>query len=194
MAGLMYLQHTFNLSDEAVVERWVQSPYWQYFCGEEFFQHKLPCHPTSLTKWRKRIGEAGCEWLLGVTIQAALALKVITPTSLKRVVVDTTVQEKNITFPTDSKLYHHMRLKLVGMARELGITLRQTYAKECRFLMPKIGRYGHAKQYKRMRQAVKKVKGYLGRVMRDLNRQVRKSGLILSATQHGKAIRAKERL
>ena len=173
MVGLMYLQHTFNLSDEAVVERWVESPYWQYFCGEEFFQHKLPCHPTSLIKWRQRIGEAGCEWLLGATIQAALAMKVITPTSLKRVVVDTTVQEKNIAFPTDSKLYNQMRLKLVSVARELGITLRQTYGKECRYLMPNIGRYGHAKQYKRMRKAVKKIKGCLGRVLGDLERQAK---------------------
>ena len=173
MVGLMYLQHTFNLSDEAVVERWVESPYWQYFCGEEFFQHKLPCHPTSLIKWRQRIGEAGCEWLLGATIQAALAMKVITPTSLKRVVVDTTVQEKNIAFPTDSKLYNQMRLKLVSVARELGITLRQTYGKECRYLMPNIGRYGHAKQCKRMRKAVKKIKGCLGRVLGDLERQAK---------------------
>ena len=173
MVGLMYLQHTFNLSDEAVVERWVESPYWQYFCGEEFFQHKLPCHPTSLIKWRQRIGEAGCEWLLGATIQAALAMKVITPTRLKRVVVDTTVQEKNIAFPTDSKLYNQMRLKLVSVARELGITLRQTYGKECRYLMPNIGRYGHAKQYKRMRKAVKKIKGCFGRVLRDLERQAK---------------------
>ena len=103
-------------------------------------------------------GEAGCEWLLGATIEAALAMKVISPTSLKRVVVDTTVQEKNIAFPTDSKLYHPMRLKLVGIASALGITLRQTYGKACRYLMSKIGRYGHAKHYKRMRQAVKKVK------------------------------------
>ena len=184
MVGLMYLQHTFNLSDEAVVERWVESPYWQYFCGGTFFQHKLPCHPTSLIKWRQRIGEAGCEWLLGATIQAALAMKVVTPTSLKRVVVDTTVQEKNIAFPTDSKLYNQMRLKLVSMARELNITLRQTYGKECRYLMPKIGRYGHAKQYKRMRKAVKKVKGSFGRVLRDLERQAKAQGKGLTDKQH----------
>ena len=83
-------------------------------------------------------------------------MKVISPTSLKRVVVDTTVQEKNIAFPTHSKLYNQMRLKLVDIARALGITLRQTYGKACRPLVPKIGRYGHAKQYKRMQKAVKK--------------------------------------
>ena len=95
-------------------------------------------------------------------------MKVISPSSLKRVVVDTTVQEKNIAFPTDSKLYNQMRLKLVGIARALGITLRQTYGKACRHLVPKIGRYGHAKQYKRMRKAVKKVKGCFSRVLRDV--------------------------
>ena len=183
MVGLMYLQHTFNLSDETVVERWVESPYWQYFCGETFFQHRPPCHPTSLVKWRQRLGEAGCEWLLGATIEAALAMKVISPTSLKRVVVDTTAQEKNIAFPTDSKLYNQMRLKLVDIARALGITLRQTYGKACRYLMPKIGRYGHAKQYKRMRKAVKKVKGCFGRVLRDLERQARVQGKDLTDKQ-----------
>ena len=183
MVGLMYLQHTFNLSDETVVERWVESPYWQYFCGETFFQHRLPYHPTNLVKWRQRMGEAGCEWLLGATIVAALAMKVISPTSLKRVVVDTTVQEKNIAFPTHSKLYNQMRLKLVGIARALGITLRQTYGKACRHLVPKIGRYGHAKQYKRMQKAVKKVKGCFGRVLRDLERQAKVQGKDLTDKQ-----------
>ena len=111
-------------------------------------------------------------------------MKVVTPTSLKHVVVDTTVQEKNIAFPTDSKFYNQMRLKLVSMARELNITLRQTYGKECRYLMPKIGRYGHAKQYKRMRKAVKKVKGSFGRVLRDLERQAKAQGKGLTDKQH----------
>jgi len=183
MVGLMYLQHLHNLSDEAVLDQWLESPYYQYFCGETFFQHDLPCHPTSLVKWRQRLGEEGCEWLLTETINAGLKLKLIKPSSLKRVVVDTTVQEKNITFPTDAKLYHKARQKLVGVAHELKLTLRQTYDKACADLMPKIGRYGHAKQYKRMRKAIKKVKGYLGRVVRDLERQVTALGLVLSDKQ-----------
>jgi len=81
MAGLMYLQHAYNVSDEAVVEQWVESPYWQHFCGETFFQHDFPFHPTSLTRWRQRIGEAGCEWLLSATIEVGLKLKVIQPSS-----------------------------------------------------------------------------------------------------------------
>lgn len=80
VAGLHYLKHAFACSDEAVVERWVENPYWrQYLCGEEFFRHQLPCHPTSLTKWRNRIGEAGCEWLLSVVIQAGVASQTVKP-------------------------------------------------------------------------------------------------------------------
>ena len=183
MAGLLYLQHLHNLSDEMVLEQWLESPYYQYFCGETFFQHDFPCHPTSLVKWRKRLGEEGCEWLLTQTIQAGLKLKVIKPASLKRVVVDTTVQEKNITFPTDAKLYNKARQQLTQIAKEQNITLRQTYDKACHELMPKIGRYGHAKQYKRMKKAIKQVKGFLGRVLRDVDRQVKRQGLTLTQKQ-----------
>jgi len=123
-----------------VLEQWLESPYYQYFCGEPFFQHDFPCHLASLVKWRKRLGEEGCEWLLTQMIQAGLKLKVIKPASLKRVVVDSTVQEKNITFPTDAKLYD----------------------KVCHELMSKIYSYGHAKQYKCMRKVIKLVKGFLG--------------------------------
>lgn len=183
MAGLLYLQHLHNLSDELVLEQWLESPYYQYFCGETFFQHDFPCHPTSLVKWRKRLGEEGCEWLLTQTIQAGLKLKVIKPASLKRVVVDTTVQEKNITFPTDAKLYNKARQPLTQVAKEQNITLRQTYDKVCHELMPKIGRYGRIKQYKRMRKAIKQVKGFLGRVPRDIDRQVKRQGFTLTPTQ-----------
>jgi IS5 family transposase len=170
MVGLVYLQHAYGVSDEAVVEHWVESPYWQTFCGETFFQHRFPCHPTSLVKWRQRLGEAGCEELLAATVQAGLGSRVITSTSLKQVVVDTTVQEKNMAFPTDSRLYNGSRRQLVQLADELGMSLRQTYRKACRELLPRIGRYGHAKQYRRKRWALKTLKGYLGRVYRDVLR------------------------
>jgi IS5 family transposase len=172
MAGLLYLQHAYGVSDEAVVEHWVDSPYWQYLCGETFFEHRFPCHPTSLVKWRQRLGEAGCEALLAATVQAGLQGRVISSTSVKRVVVDTTVQEKAIAFPTDSQLYDRSRRQLVKLAGERGIALRQTYQKACRALLPRIGRYGHAKQYRRLRKAVKTLKGYLGRVYRDVLRQL----------------------
>ncbi len=86
-----------------VVKGWTENPYWQYFCGEEYFQHKMPIHPVTMTKWRNRPGKSGSEKLLIETIKAGLKSKTIKPGSLKKVTVDTTVQEKNIAFPTDSK-------------------------------------------------------------------------------------------
>lgn len=194
MTGLMYLQHMHNLSDEALLDRWLESPYYQFFCGETFFQHKLACHPTSLIKWRQRLGEEGCEWLLTETINAGLNLGAVKPSSLNRVVVDTTVQEKNITFPTDAKLYHKARKTLVSVAHAHRITLRQTYDKACQDLMPKIGRYGHARQYKRMRKAIKQVKGFLGRVVRDLDRQIKALGVRLNEVERTHLLQAKRLL
>jgi len=107
MAGLQYLKHTYNLSDERLVERWVENPYWQYFCGRLFFEYELPIHPTSMTKWRNLHGDK-LEILLTATIKAGMDTGTITPQSLEKVNVDTTVQEKAITFPTDAKLYHKM--------------------------------------------------------------------------------------
>ena len=104
IAGLHYLKHLHDLSDEQVVKGWTENPYWQYFCGEEYFQHKMPIHPVTMTKWRNRLGKSGSEKLLIETIKAGLKSKTIKPGSLKKVTVDTTVQEKNIAFPTDSKL------------------------------------------------------------------------------------------
>jgi IS5 family transposase len=94
----------FRLDDEEVVARWVENPHWQYFCGDTFFRHELPCHPTSLTRWRKRIGEAGCERLLWETIEAANRTGAMKAREIDKVIVDTTVQEKAVAFPTDSKL------------------------------------------------------------------------------------------
>ncbi len=125
LAGLHYLKYTFNESDESVVERWVENPYWQYFCGFEFLQHQMPLHPTTLIKWRNRVGDK-LETLLAETIKVAQATDLITASETHHVNVDTTVQEKNITFPTDAKLYQKARVALVKMAVEHGIKLRQS--------------------------------------------------------------------
>ena len=172
IAGLLYLQHTFDLSDEAVVARWVENPYYQHFCGETFFQHHPPIDPSSLTRWRKRIGEEGVEWLLTKTIEAGRTSGTVQEKSLERVSVDTTVMEKNIAHPTDARLYETARQKLVALSAEAGIGLRQSYARLAPRLAIKVGRYAHARQFKRMRKALRTLKGYTGRVMRDLRRRL----------------------
>lgn len=172
VAGLLYLQHAFRLSDEAVVARWVENPYYQHFTGETFFQHRPPLDPSSLTRWRKRIGEEGVEWMLTQTILAGQKAGALGAASLKRVAVDTTVMEKNIAHPTDARLYERARSQLVALAMEAGVDLRQSYARLAARLAVRVGRYAHAKQFKRMRKALRTLKGYTGRVLRDLRRQL----------------------
>ena len=172
VAGLLYLQHAYRLSDEAILARWVENPYYQHLTGETFFQHRLPIDPSSLTRWRKRIGEEGVEWLLTQTIEAGRKSGAIDESSVKRVAVDTTVMEKAIAYPTDARLYERARAQLVVLAQEAGVDLRQTYARLAPRLALQAGRYAHAKQFGRMRKALKRLKGYTGRVMRDLRRHL----------------------
>ena len=172
LVGLHYLKHAFNLSDEALVERWVENPYWQYFCGFQTMQHEVPLHPTSLTKWRQRVGEERLLELLAETIATAQREGHATQQDLAKVNVDTTVQEKNITHPTDSKLYHRAIVKLGEAAKQRGVKLRQTYVRVTQHAAIKVGRYAHAKQFKRMRRKLKNLRTWLGRVIRDVRRKV----------------------
>jgi IS5 family transposase len=171
IAGLLYLQHAFDLSDEEVVWQWVENPYWQVFTGETFLQTQPPIDPSSLTRWRKRLGEAGIEELLAATIEAAKRAGVIKASSVKRVIVDTTVMPKAIAHPTDSRLLERCREHLVKAAARHGLKLRQNYNREAPRLALQIGRYAHAKQYKRMRKALRTLRSRVGRVMRDVERQ-----------------------
>lgn len=125
VAGLLYLQHTFDASDEAVVNTWVENPYWQFFCGETYLQTEAPIDPSSLTRWRKRIGEEGVETLLMSTIEAARRGGVIKKASVDRVIVDTTVMPKAIAYPTDGRLLERIRQHLVKAADAHGLRLRQ---------------------------------------------------------------------
>lgn len=104
--GLMILLHMFELSDERVVEAWVKNHYWQAFCGYDFRRWKLPIHPTSLTRWRQRIGAQGVEKILQLSISVALKTKTVTPQELTKVISDMTVMPKAITHPVDAKLIH----------------------------------------------------------------------------------------
>ena len=172
VAGLLYLQHANDASDEAVVATWLENPYWQYFCGETVLQTELPIDPSSLTRWRKRIGEEGVETLLVVTIEAARAAGLIKKSSLNRLIVDTTVMPKAIAYPTDSRLLDKGRQHLVKLAQRCGITLRQNYNREAPRLAVQIGRYAHARQFKRMRKALKALRGRVGRVHREVARKL----------------------
>ena len=145
MAGLAILKHTFDLSDEVVCARWVENPYYQYFCGEEFFRHALPFDRSSITRWRNRMGEERLEALLQESLAVATRTGAMKPSDLNRVIVDTTVQPKNITFPTDAKLVNRAREKLVNLADRLGVKLRQSYKRVGKFPLIMHQRYAHAR-------------------------------------------------
>jgi len=170
MVGLHYLKHAFNESDESVVAGLLENPYWQYFCGFEFFIHQLPVDPTSMTRWRKRIGPEDMEQLLSETLETAKRKKLLTERHMERVNVDTTVQEKAIAHPTDSRLYHKARVLLVKAARDRGIPLRQSYLQLGKKALIMNGRYAHARQMKRAKKEQKKLRNYLGRVYRNILR------------------------
>jgi transposase, IS5 family len=170
MAGLAILKHSYDLSDEALCERWVENPYFQYFCGEEFFQHRLVFDRSSLTRWRQRMGEEKLLALIQESLATAARTGAIKPSELCRVVVDTTVQEKAVMFPTDAKLINRARERLVRQARQCGMRLRQSYRRVGKLALIKHQRYAHAKQFKRANRALRKLRTYLGRVIRDIRR------------------------
>jgi IS5 family transposase len=170
MVGLHYLKHAFNESDESVVARLLENPYWQYFCGFEFFLHRLPLDPSSLVRWRKRIGPKDMEQLLAETLETAKRGEYLTERHMERVNVDTTVQEKAIAYPTDARLYHKARILLVKAAKDRGLPLRQSYLRLGKRALIMSGRYAHARQMNRAKREQKKLKNFLGRVYRDILR------------------------
>src|ERR1700758_2240051 len=172
MAGLAILKHTYDLSDEVLCERWVENPYFQYFCGEEFFQHRLVFDRSSLTRWRNRMGEERLQALVQESLSVASKTEAIKPADLNRVIIDTTVQPKNVMFPTDARLLNRAREILVRLAKRQGLALRQSYARGGKFALLKHQRYAHAKQFKRANRALKTLRTYLGRVIRDIARKI----------------------
>ena len=171
MAGLAILKHSYDLSDEGLCERWIENPYFQYFCGEAFFQHRLPFDRSSLTRWRQRMGAERLAALLQESLATAARTEAMKPSDLSRVVIDTTVQEKAVAFPTDARLLHRARERLVRLAKKLGVVLRQSYARVGKFALIKHQRYAHAHQFKRAGKALRKLRTYLGRVIRDIRRK-----------------------
>lgn len=171
MVALHYLKYTYDLSDDQTVAHWVENPYWQTLSGMKFFEHEAPIDPSSMSNWRKRVGQAGAEALLKETIETGLRVKAVKPSQLQRVNVDTTVQEKHVRFPTDARLYDRARERLVKAAVERGIKLNQSFARLGKQMLMKTNRYAHARQMKRSRRCMKKLKTYLGRVLRDIGRK-----------------------
>ncbi len=174
LVGLHYLKALYDESDESVVSKWVENPYWQYFCGEETFQHEFPCHPTSLPKWRQRVGVEGVEKLLGQVIRTAIRQQALKPSEIAQVNVDTTVQEKAIAFPTDARLYDKARRALVRVARQHQLKLRQSYVRLGKHALFWQSRYAAARQGQRAKRQTRKLRTYLGRVIRDIERQVKR--------------------
>jgi IS5 family transposase len=172
MVGLLLLQYMHNLSDEQVVRAWVENPYWQYFCGYDFLEWQFPINPSSLTKWRKRLGPERMEQILALTVSTAVETGAVTKQVLEKVIVDTTVMPKNVTFPTDSGLQNKSRIRLVKLARENDVCLRQNYNRQAKILLVQINNYLHAKQMKRARKSIKRMKILLGRVSRDCERKI----------------------
>jgi IS5 family transposase len=171
MAGLAILKHMENLSDEALCERWLENPYYQLFCGEEFFQHEAPFDRSSMTRWRQRMGEEKLVALIQESLHLATRSGAAKPADFTKMIIDTTVQPKAISFPTDAKLTHRAREKLVGLAKKHGIKLRQSYARVGKAALIRHQRYAHARQFKRANRCLKTLRTYLGRVIRDIGRK-----------------------
>ncbi len=173
MAGLAILKHMHDLSDEALCERWVENPYFQLFCGEEFFQHKLVFDRSSLTRWRQRMGEEKLAALVRESLSVATRIGAAKPSDFSKIIVDTTVQEKAVAFPTDAKLMHRARERLVRLAKKHGVGLRQSYERIGKHALIAHQRYARAKQFKRANKALRKLRTFLGRVERDIARRIK---------------------
>jgi IS5 family transposase len=169
--GLLLLKHIYGLSDEGVCERWVYDPYFQHFTGEKFFQHEFPHERSDLSHWRKRLGDK-LEVLLAESLRVAHASGALRTRDLKRVTVDTTVQPKNITFPTDAKLLHAAINGIVRLAKKHRVQLRQSYQRIAKRAAMMAGRYAHAKQFKRHHRQLRLLRTRLGRIIRDVRRKI----------------------
>ena len=167
MVGLLLLKQMFNQGDETVVAGWVQNPYWQYFCGMNEFQWQVPCDPSDLVYFRQRIGEAGVQRILKVS--ARLHGDKAQETE---VVVDTTVQEKNITHPTDTKLAHKIIRRCWKLADRNGVKLRRRYRKAVRQCVMAQRWRKDPKKRKAAHRALRKLKVMAGRLIRELERKL----------------------
>ena len=172
MAGLHLLKHMEGLSDEAVCARFVENPYHQYFCGEQFFRHTLPLDRSSMTRWRGRIGPDKLELLLAETLAVAMRTDAVTPQACERVTLDTTVQTKAVAHPTDSHLLVRGIEWLNRLAKKHGIKLRQSFLRVGRRARRDVSRLIHGRGHKQAMRWVRKLRTWLGRLDRDIGRKI----------------------
>ncbi|HEV2040655.1 MAG TPA: IS5 family transposase [Casimicrobiaceae bacterium] len=172
VAGLFILKHMHNLSDEVLCARWIENPYFQFFCGELSFCHKAPFDRSSMTRWRQRLGEEQLVALIQESLSVAHKTGAIAAKDLERVIVDTTVQPKAIAHPADARLMHRAIVKRVDLAKRTDVPLRQSYLRLAKRAAIMAGRYTHAHQFKRARRQLKFLRTRLGRVIRDIRRKI----------------------
>ncbi len=166
MVGLLLLKQLKNLSDEDIVVQWKQNPYYQYFCGLDELQIVEPCHSTELVKFRQRIGKEGIEVIFSQSVKLHGDLA-----NEKQVIVDTTVQENNITYPTDGKLAIKIINHLQKIAKNENIQLRRTYMKEIKGHRINLRFFRHPKKRKKAKASIKRLRTIAKTLMRDMNRK-----------------------
>lgn len=172
MVGLLLLKRIYNLGDETVMDQWIQNPYYQYFCGESEFQWKYPCDPSDLVHFRKRIGKDGVEKIFQLSVDTRK-----NEIRTKDVLVDTTAQEKNITYPTDAKLLKQVIKQCNRIAKKEKIKQRQSYRRTLKKLMLKQRFAHHPKRRKEANAALRKLQTIAGRLVRELERELNQSAL-----------------
>lgn len=170
MVGMMLLKSIYNLSDEGVVARWLENPYMQYFTGEKVFQKRPPINPVDMTKFRKRIGEQGAEKIFKISLMVNAAE--VTEKEMKQVMIDSTVQEKNITFPTDAKLYRKIIERILNVSERENIVLRRTYTREVKSLKLKVRFMNHPTRKKEGKKAVKRLRTIARAMVNDIARKM----------------------
>jgi transposase, IS5 family len=166
IVGLLLLKQMYNMGDETVVQRYLENPYWQHFCGEIYFQYRVPFDPSDFVHFRHRIGTAGMEKIFKQSID--LFGKDVIRKEVKEVRVDTTVQEKNITFPTDRKLYERTIEYCKRIANTEGIKLKRTYSREIRKLKNQLRFARKPKNYKKLNRLQEKLHRIAAKIYNDL--------------------------
>ena len=178
MVGLLILKHVRNVSDESIVEQWQENIYYQYFCGEQTIQNTVPCTPTEMIEFRRRIGEEGVELILKESIRVN-----DDHDDIERSFIDSTVQEKNITFPTDAKLTRKVIDRCLKINAKLGLPMRQSYKRKVKELARDQRFRNHPKNRKKALKADRKMKTIAGRLVRELERNLAKEGLLGEFTE-----------